>query len=96
MSLCDIQLNVGVDSFTGEGWLSVSCGSSPGDKTAEGQLEGLTGDLRDAVLSLHVCLGLYVCVVVNIVMQFIKYYKSVLLCMGCGSTDVCVYDGQLE
>jgi hypothetical protein len=60
MSLCDIQLNVGIASFTGGGWLSVSCGSSPGDKTAEGQLEGLTDDLRDVLLSLYVCLGLYV------------------------------------
>lgn len=82
MSLCDIQLNVGIASFTGGGWLSVSCGSSLGDKTAEGQLEGITDDLRDVVLSLYVCLGLHVYVIVNIVMRFIKYYTSVLLCMG--------------
>lgn len=45
----------------------------------EGQLEGLTDDLRDAVLSLHVSLGVCLCD-----------------CMGCGNTDSCVYDGQVE
>ena len=55
MSLCDIQLNVGIVSFTGEGWLSVSCGSSPGDKTAEGQLEGLTDELLCMCALVCVC-----------------------------------------
>ena len=41
--------------FTGEGWLWFSCWSYPGDKKAEGQLEGLIDDLHNAFSLFTMC-----------------------------------------
>lgn len=71
---------IDVGYFTGQGWLSISCWSSPWDTPTERQLEGLIDDLHNAPS--------FCCTRACVWMRSSLWNITALCCLGLQSRDL--------